>query len=42
MLNEDKIIIDVEKENPHFKHRKKRSKIAKKISLVTKYCCIIT
>ena len=30
MLNEDKIIIDVEKENPHFKHRKKRSKIAKK------------
>lgn len=42
MLNEDKIIIDVEKENPHFKHRKKRSKIAKKISLVTPLLAIVS
>ena len=41
-MNEDKIIIDENKENIRYHHRKKRSKIAKKISSVTPKLAIVS
>ena len=41
-MNVDKIIIDENKENIRYHHRKKRSKIAKKISSVTPLLAIVS
>lgn len=41
-MNEDKIIIDENKENIRYHHRKKRSKIAKKFSSVTPLLAIVS